>query len=123
MTNKINNKNKEIMEIIENLGYEISDVKNENTFVISKNDVNLEINLSKEQLKDDLKFYNLENNKENRKRIIINEICYNLENVIDWKAEIFGVGVNEDEMKEQDKEIRRYQENLNELKNQTIELI
>lgn len=123
MTNKINNKNKEIMEIIENLGYEISDVKNENTFVISKNDVNLEINLSKEQLKDDLKFYNLENNKENRKRIIINEICYNLENVIDWKAEIFGVGVSEEKMKEQDKEIRRYQENLNELKNQTIELI
>ena len=111
-----NNKNKEIMEIIEDLGYKITDVKNENTFVISKNDVNLEINLSKEQLKDDLKFYNLENNKENRKRIIANEIYYNLENVIEWKTEIFGIGVNEEEMKEQDEKIKKYQENLNELK-------
>lgn len=118
-----NNKNKEIMAIIENLGYKIADVKKENIFVICKNNVNLIINLSEKQLKNDLNFYNLENNKENKKRIIIDEICYKLNNIIKWKAEIFGVGINEEEMKEQDKEIKKYQENLNELKNQTIGLI
>lgn len=114
--------NKEIVKMIEDLGYEIVEVKNENTLVISKNGVDIIINLSEELIKNDLDFYNLEDNKENRKRIIINEISYKIENLIEWKAEIIGVGVDEEEINEQEEEIRKYQENLDELKNQTIGL-
>lgn len=114
--------NKEIVKMIEDLGYEIVEVKNENTLVISKNGVDVIINLSEELIKNDLDFYNLEDNEENRKRIIISEISYKIENLIEWKAEIIGVGVDEEEINEQEEEIRKYQENLDELKNQTIGL-
>lgn len=114
--------NKEIVKMIEDLGYEIVEVKNENTLVISKNGVGVIINLSEELIKNDLDFYNLEDNEENRKRIIISEISYKIENLIEWKAEIIGVGVDEEEINEQKEEIRKYQENLNELKNQIIGL-
>lgn len=114
--------NKEIVKIIENLGYKIAEVKSENTLVISKNDVDVIINLSEELIKSDLDFYNLEDNEENRKRIIISEISYKIENLIEWKAEIIGVGVDEEEIIEQKEEIRKYQENLDELKNQIIGL-
>ena len=114
--------NKEIVKMIEDLGYEIVELKNENTLVISKNNVDVIINLSEELIKNDLDFYNLEDNEENRKRIIISEISYKIENLIKWKAEIIGIGVDEEEINEREEEIRKYQENLDELKNQTIGL-